>query len=248
MSAQPTSTLALLIDGDNVSPEDAATLIDRVEKYGTARLRRVYGDFTKANLSGWKDCLHEYSIQPVQQFANTPRKNSTDIALIIDAMELLHTGRFAGFCIASSDGDFTQLAVRIREHGVDVYGFGNCNTPKSFRTACNKFVPLNGSDPSDKKTATSASAQTTAKAKIAQNKAMIATLRTAITAVTDDSGRASLTRIGQYLKDHAPDFRKNSGSSQLHKLIEASGIADMEHAEERKNVFVRLKSASRKAA
>lgn len=237
MTVEPTESLALLIDGDNVSPDNAATLIAEVAKCGAARVRRIYGDFSKPNLKGWKDCLHEYSIQPMQQFANTPGKNSTDIAMIIDAMDLLHTGRFVGFCIASSDGDFTQLAVRIREHGVNVYAFGNCNTPQSFRTACEKFVLIDEPG-SDKKAANNAAAQPAAKSP-APDKAMIATLREVIADVTEPDGRASLARIGQSLKQRAPDL----SYSRLHKLIEEHGIADVEWAEDEKTGYVRLKSA-----
>lgn len=226
MTAERAETLALLIDGDNVSSENAATLIAEVGKYGTARVRRVYGDFCKPNLNGWRDCLQEYSIQPMQQFANTPGKNSTDIAMVIDAMDLLHTGRFSGFCIASSDGDFTRLAMRIREHGVNVYGFGNCKTPDSFRVACEKFVCLDAPN-----------------ASVADDNAVVATLRKGIEAVADAGGKASLSRIGQYLKQNAPDL----SYSQLHKLIESSEIADVERAGDGTVEFVRLRS-SRSAA
>ena len=134
------ATLALLIDGDNASPKIVAGLLAEVAKYGVAGVRRIYGDWTKPNLSGWKDCLLEHSIQPIQQFAYTTGKNATDGAMIIDAMDLLYTARFDGFCIVSSDSDFARLAARIREQGVTVYGFGERKTPRPFVTACDKFV------------------------------------------------------------------------------------------------------------
>ena len=115
------AALALLIDGDNASPKIVAGLLAEVAKYGVAGVRRIYGDWTKPNLGGWKDCLLEHSIQPIQQFGYTTGKNATDGAMIIDAMDLLYTGRFNGFCIVSSDSDFARLAARIREQGVTVY-------------------------------------------------------------------------------------------------------------------------------
>lgn len=135
-----TDTLALLIDGDNASPKVDSGLLAEIANYGTASVKRIYGDWTKPNLNGWKECLLEHSIQPVQQFAYTTGKNATDGAMIIDAMDLLYTGRFSGFCIVSSDSDFARLAARIREQGVTVYGFGERKTPRRFITACDKFV------------------------------------------------------------------------------------------------------------
>lgn len=135
-----TKHLALLIDGDNASPKIVRGLMAEIANYGTASVKRIYGDWTAPNLKGWKECLLEHSIQPIQQFAYTTGKNATDGAMIIDAMDLLYTGRFAGFCIISSDSDFARLAARIREQAVTVYGFGERKTPRPFITACDKFV------------------------------------------------------------------------------------------------------------
>ncbi|KKY29934.1 hypothetical protein UCDDA912_g10110 [Diaporthe ampelina] len=132
-------TVALLIDGDNVSAKVIAGVLAEIAKHGMASVRRIYGDWTQPNLGPWKRCLLEHSVQPVQQFAYTTGKNATDGAMIIDAMDLLYTGRFTGFCLVSSDSDFTRLAVRIREQGVTVYGFGERKTPRPFVSACDKF-------------------------------------------------------------------------------------------------------------
>ena len=140
MAIDSAGTLALLIDGDNATPKSITGLLAEIANYGTASVKRIYGDWTKPNLNGWKECLLEHSIQPVQQFAYTTGKNATDGAMIIDAMDLLYTGRFSGFCIVSSDSDFARLAARIREQGVIVYGFGERKTPRPFITACDKFV------------------------------------------------------------------------------------------------------------
>ncbi|KAK5740162.1 hypothetical protein LTR17_004876 [Elasticomyces elasticus] len=139
MTEKP-GNLALLIDADNVSPKIIVGLLAEIANYGTVSVRRIYGDWTQPNLKGWKNCLLDHSILPIQQFAYTTHKNSTDGAMIIDAMDLLYTNRFSGFCIASSDSDFTRLAARIREQGVTVYGFGERKTTTAFIAACDKFV------------------------------------------------------------------------------------------------------------
>ncbi|GAA0956843.1 NYN domain-containing protein [Actinocorallia libanotica] len=132
--------LAVLIDADNARPSIAEGLLAEIAKYGTAHVKRAYGDWTGSRLTGWKDQLLARSIQPVQQFAYTTGKNATDAAMVIDAMDLLYTGRFDGFCLVSSDSDFTRLASRLRESGLTVYGFGERKTPSPFVAACDKFI------------------------------------------------------------------------------------------------------------
>ncbi|CAH0003325.1 unnamed protein product [Clonostachys byssicola] len=142
MDAEATATakLAVLIDADNAQPKIASLVLAEIAKYGTAFVKRAYGDWTTSNLNGWKEQLLSNSIQPIQQFGYTQGKNSTDAAMVIDAMDLLYTNRFDGFCIVSSDSDFTRLASRIRESGLVVYGFGERKTPKPLVTACDKFI------------------------------------------------------------------------------------------------------------
>ncbi len=132
--------LAVVIDADNASPAIIDGLLAEIAGFGTASVKRIYGDWTKPNLGGWKAVLLEHSIQPIQQFGYTSGKNATDSAMIIDAMDLLYTGPFDGFCIASSDSDFTRLAARLRESGKLVYGFGEMKTPKPFVAACDRFI------------------------------------------------------------------------------------------------------------
>jgi len=139
--------LAVLIDADNVSSKVVANLMAEVANYGTASVRRIYGDWTSPNMRSWRECLLEHSIVPIQQFAYTSGKNATDGAMIIDAMDLLYTGRFSSFCLVSSDSDFTRLAARIREQGISVYGFGNRHsTHRAFVAACNEFIYLDAMD------------------------------------------------------------------------------------------------------
>lgn len=132
--------LAVLIDADNAQASIAAELLAEISRYGSSTIRRAYGDWTTTNLSGWKSALLDLAIQPIQQFRFTTGKNATDSAMIIDAMDLLHVGDVDGFCIVSSDSDFTRLATRLRESGHVVYGFGEKKTPKPFVAACDKFI------------------------------------------------------------------------------------------------------------
>ena len=140
MSNKDLARLAVLIDADNASAAVVKELLEEVAKYGTATVKRAYGDWTTQNLAGWKDQLHRYAIQPIQQFSYTRGKNSTDSAFIIDAMDLLYAGKLDGFCLVSSDSDFTRLATRLREAGKIVYGLGERKTPEPFIAACDKFV------------------------------------------------------------------------------------------------------------
>jgi uncharacterized LabA/DUF88 family protein len=140
--AEPTKKLAVLIDADNTQPSIAAALLAEIAKYGVANVKRIYGDWTTDNLKGWKKVLVDLAVQPIQQFSYTTGKNATDSRMIIDAMDLLYSDRFDGFCLVSSDSDFTGLASRLREAGLTVYGFGERKTPTSLRAACDKFIYL----------------------------------------------------------------------------------------------------------
>ncbi|GID30687.1 NYN domain-containing protein [Paractinoplanes brasiliensis] len=221
MAADNDAKLAVLIDADNAQARIIEALLAEIAKYGTAHVKRAYGDWTGPNLKGWKDELLEQSIQPMQQFAYTNRKNSTDSAMIIDAMDLLYTGRFDGFCILSSDSDFTRLASRIRESGLTVYGFGERKTPKSFVAACDKFIyteNLTGPTPSEP-------VQLSARS----NSALVNQLRNAVEAASDDDGWATLSHVGQILTNQSPDFDSRTyGFSKLSDLIGAITLFDLE--------------------
>ena len=245
MAGDNSGTLALLIDGDNASPKIVVGLMAEIANYGVASVKRIYGDWTGPNLRGWKECLLEHSIQPVQQFAYTTGKNATDGAMIIDAVDLLYTGRFSGFCIVSSDSDFARLAARIREQGVTVYGFGERKTPRPFITACDKFVyfdVLNASG-EPKETAAPKAAAKTSPGKAALDRAALDMLMKAVTASADEDGRANLGRVGAHLAKQSPDFDpRNYGFPRLSNLVEASGIAEVERTgENQKIITVRLK-------
>ncbi|HSU99600.1 MAG TPA: NYN domain-containing protein [Roseiarcus sp.] len=248
MAADNSGTLALLIDGDNASPKIIVGLLEEIANYGLASVKRIYGDWTGPNLKGWKDVLLEHSIQPVQQFAYTTGKNATDGAMIIDAMDLLYTGRFSGFCIVSSDSDFARLAARIREQGVTVYGFGERKTPRPFITACDRFVYFDvlnvaGEHREAKGDAAPKAAAMRTRAKTRLDRAALDMLSKAVTASADEDGRAHLGRVGAHLAKQSPDFDpRNYGFPRLSNLVEASGIAQLERAgDNSKIITVRLK-------
>src|SRR6478736_7694237 len=143
-SPPPDRRIALLIDADNVSHTKIAAILAELSRYGTANIRRAYGDWASAGLKGWKDKLHAFAIRPIQQFSYSTGKNATDIALVIDAMELLYTQKPDAYCIASSDADFTPLVMQLKANGHDVFGFGERKTPEPFVNACTTFLYLDG--------------------------------------------------------------------------------------------------------
>ena len=218
--------LAVLIDADNTQPGIIEGLLNEIADYGTASVKRIYGDWTRPNLKGWKETLLDHSIQPIQQFAYTSGKNATDSAMIIDAMDLLYAGKFDGFCIVSSDSDFTRLASRIRESSITVYGFGERKTPKAFVSACDKFVYLDllASDSSR-----DGAAKTKTASDFKQNTRLVNLFRNAVEASSDDSGWANLGTVGSNIAKHSPDFDpRNYGFTKLGELMAATKLFEME--------------------
>ncbi|WP_296665850.1 NYN domain-containing protein [Demequina sp.] len=209
--------LAVLIDADNARAQHIENLLVEIAKYGTASVRRAYGDWTSTQLGSWKGELLEHSVQPIQQFSYTTGKNATDSALIIDAMDLLHAGNLDGFCLVSSDSDFTRLAARIREEGLTVYGFGERKTPKPFVAACDTFVYVeNLAAP---KTATTAAA---AKPAFTRDPKLDKLLAEAVEAAAGDDGWAQLGTVGSNLSRLASDFDSRTwGYTKLTDLMRA---------------------------
>jgi uncharacterized LabA/DUF88 family protein len=225
--------LAVLIDADNAQPAIVDALLAEIAKYGTAHVKRAYGDWTTGTLRGWKDQLLAQSIQPIQQFAYTRGKNATDAAMVIDAMDLLYSGRFDGFCIVSSDSDFTRLAARIRESGLTVYGFGERKTPKPFVAACDKFIYIENLSYAEGaiEPAGEPLAQTTraSVAKLKADNALVSRLRNAIEAASDDDGWAQLASVGQIITNQSPDFDSRTyGYAKLSDLMAATTLFDLE--------------------
>ncbi|MGH6925103.1 MAG: NYN domain-containing protein [Propylenella sp.] len=233
--------LAVLIDADNTSSQIADGLFEEIAKIGEASVRRIYGDFAAQRMKGWAGVLSKHAIIPQQQFAYVTGKNASDIALVIDAMDLLHSGRFDGFCLVSSDSDFTRLAARIREQGTDVYGFGQQKTPESFRQACRRFIYTENLMPSAQ--ATDADARL---AKPLQPpSAATPILRKVIAQVDSEDGWAPLSTLGHRLADLAPDFDPRTyGYKKLSDLIRKTNAFDVEEAEGG-GLRARLKAAQR---
>ncbi|MGN2245851.1 NYN domain-containing protein [Frateuria sp. GZRR35] len=235
--------LAVLIDADNAQPGLAEGLLAEVARYGTAHVKRAYGDWTDNHLRGWKDRLLDLSIQPIQQFGYTKGKNATDSAMIIDAMDLLYTGRFDGFCIVSSDSDFTHLAGRIRESGLTVYGFGERKTPAPFVAACDKFIytdVLGKPDSDNEKPAELAPRMNTQE--LRQDTRLVNLLRNAIEDAADDTGWAGLGAVGSMVSKRAPEFdSRNWGYGKLSGLIAAIGLFETEDRQHGngKHIYVR---------
>jgi hypothetical protein len=227
--------LAVLIDADNAQASVIEALLAEVARFGVASVKRIYGDFTSTRLQQWKNVLLEHSIQPVQQFAYTSGKNATDSSLIIDAMDLMYTRRFDGFCLVTSDSDFTRLAQRLREEGLTVYGFGEKKTPDAFRQACDTFIhtevlrPVSTPTAAPKKAApkktasgTNAPAAPTPAPAAKSEKLPLALLRKAIDQASGESKWAGLGAVGQYISKVRPDFDPRLyGCRKLSDLVRA---------------------------
>jgi hypothetical protein len=227
MVSENAAKLAVLIDADNAQPGITEGLLAEVAKYGTAHVKRAYGDWTGTSLKGWKVHLLAQSIQPIQQFAYTTGKNATDAAMVIDAMDLLYSGRFDGFCLVSSDSDFTRLAARIRESGLTVYGFGERKTPKPFVAACDKFIYIeNLNYPQSPATAAGAGLKPKQAAPVAQliaDTALTNQLGNAVEAASDDDGWAPLANVGHIITKQRPDFDSRTyGYPKLSDLMAAT--------------------------
>ncbi|QDV22206.1 NYN domain-containing protein [Aureliella helgolandensis] len=222
------SPLAVLIDADNTSMSIVEGLLAAIEKLGVASVKRIYGDWTTPGLTQWKKVLLDQSIQPIQQFRYTVGKNATDSAMIIDAMDLLYTSRFGGFCLVSSDSDFTRLASRIRESGTKVYGFGEKKTPLPFVSACDQFVytevflePANATP--------TPLASDTPEMVLRRDQKLLNLLRTAIATASDEDGWTTLSAVGSYINRTSTDFDpRNYGFSKLSELISAIGLFKLE--------------------
>ena len=247
--SNPTSNrrIALLIDADNVSHTKIATILAELSKYGTANIRRAYGDWASAGLKGWRDKLHAFAIRPIQQFSYSAGKNATDIALVIDAMELLYTQKLDGFCIASSDADFTPLVMQLKANGHDVYGFGERKTPEPFVNACTTFLYLDSladaevpapsagpRRPARNKTRKADIAEeiksepaSGLKRAIAQDATLVIALRGGVEAAERDDGWALLSTAGSATKRQAPIDPRNYGVKNFPALFEATGLFEI---------------------
>ncbi len=259
--------LAVLIDADNVPYSNVKGMMEEIAKFGTPTTKRIYADWTKPNANGWKSVLLEHAITPIQQYSYTVGKNSSDSAMIIDAMDLLYSDKVDGFCIVSSDSDFTRLAIRLRESGMKVIGIGEKKTPNSFIVACDRFIYIEVLDGAIKKTRKIANVptkptktisvsttKTTPKQteKEAVNKIdnqTIELIEDTLDAIGDDDGWAFLGDVGNLISKKKPEFDpRNYGFSKLTPMLKS--LTDILEIDEResdkkgiKHVFVRLRLA-----
>jgi len=220
---------AVLIDADNTSPQIAEGLFEEIARFGEASVRRIYGDFSNQRLKSWADILQKYAIDPYQQFAYTTGKNASDIALVIDAMDLLHSGRFDGFCLVSSDSDFTRLASRLREQGTDVYGFGAQKTPESFRQACRRFIYTENLLPEAQSNGPDAPSKP---APLKPPSAAIPLLNKALSQIETEDGWASLSGVGKQVSNLVSDFDvRTYGAAKLSDLVRKTGAFEIDKTE-----------------
>lgn len=241
--------LAVIIDADNVPSEHVKSMMEEIAKYGSPTFKRIYGDWTKPHLSKWKNVLLENAITPIQQYSYTTGKNSTDSAMIIDAMDILYAGKVDGFCIVSSDSDFTRLALRLRESSMKVFGFGEKKTPRPFIVACDKFIYLEilNIDESLENTSTETNKIEEKKSIYKVNQATISLIASSIGDIADDDGWAFLGDVGNLLIKKKPDFDpRNYGFEKLTPLVKSlKTYFDIDERQTTsatiKHVFVRTK-------
>ena len=240
--------LAVLIDADNIPHRLVNGILEEVAKYGTPTFKRIYGDWTKPHVSNWKPVLLDHAITPVQQYSYTQGKNATDSAMIIDAMDILYTGRVDGFCLVSSDSDFTRLATRLREAGMKVFGMGEQKTPGAFRAACDKFIYIEILDSEEQ----AAGAEKPKKIKRKErsiskaDRKLLNLLNSAINDIADENGWAYLGELGNLLIKRRPDFDpRNYGYEKLLPLIKSLPEFEIDERETGKRnvklVYVRAK-------
>ncbi len=239
--------LAVLIDADNISHKHIRNLLIELTRYGTPTIKRIYGDWTKPELTGWKNSLLEHALTPVQQYGYTTGKNSTDSAMIIDAMDILYSGAVDGFCLISSDSDFTRLAVRLRESGKVVYGIGEKKTPIPFISACSKFIYIEILEQTDSESDIDSQSSTRSlvkeqdqdkisgnlsvhKSPVAPvNKALKDLLKSTVSDLSDDDGWTNLAALGTSIIRKQPDFdSRNYGFQKLSSMLKSLNIFEFD--------------------
>lgn len=250
------TNIALLIDADNSPAAKIEEILDELANYGVINIRRAYGNWKSSHLKGWEAVLHEYAIQPVQQFAYTKGKGATDSAMIIDAMDLLYTRKLDGFCLVSSDSDFTPLVMRIRANGLKVFGFGEKKTPEPFINACSKFLylenlgalqaappapALDNAEAATAKSAPPAQPVRQGSKELRGNTRLVSMLRKAVEAAADEDGWAGLGAVGQHISKQASFDSRNYGYAKLRDLFRAIGLFDMEVRGDKQTIYVRDK-------
>lgn len=243
--------LAVLIDGDNIPSAHVKEMMEEIAKYGNPTIKRIYGDWTKPNLSKWKNLLLENAITPIQQYGYTSGKNATDSAMIIDAMDILYSGKVGGFCLVSSDSDFTRLATRLREAGMQVIGIGEKKTPNPFIVACDKFIYIEILKNQDEQEEGSEEKDSQEDNFDKITRKEVTLIRTTISDLSDDDGWAFLGDVGSLLQKKQPNFdSRNYGFKKLTPLIKSIGQFELERREAPKSkhklIYVKNKPKSKR--
>ncbi len=236
--AEQERRIALLIDADNAPAGKIDVILAEVARFGVANVRRAYGDWKNPHLKSWEVCLHEYAIRPVQQFAYSRGKNASDMAMVIDAMDLLYARNLDGFAIVSSDADFTPLVMRLLTDGVKVYGFGEKKTPDPFVNACSKFTYVEALGQREQSGASSATPSRST-ADLHSDARLLQMLRSAVDSASGDDGWSKLGAVGQQIGNQASFDSRNYGYRKLSDLIEATGVFEVRRDD--KTVLVREK-------
>jgi len=232
--------LAVLIDGDNIPSDYIKEMMEEIAKYGNPTIKRIYGDWTKPTLSKWKKVLLKNAIIPIQQYAYTSGKNATDSAMIIDAMDVLYSGQVNGFCLVSSDSDFTRLATRLREAGMKVFGIGERKTPNAFIVACDKFIYIEILENQSKRNKFSINKDKPSRKSTVEEitPEVVQLISSTISDLADDEGWAFLGDVGSLLQKKQPNFdSRNYGFEKLTPLIASMGKFDIETRENQKGRF-----------
>ncbi|MFT4189496.1 MAG: NYN domain-containing protein [Aeromicrobium sp.] len=228
--AAPDLRMAVLIDADNAQAAKVEAILRRVAEYGKANVRKAYGNWRKDELKGWSEKLHEFAIAPVQQFDLTKGKNASDIAMVIDAMDLLHAGDVDGFAIVSSDADFTPLVMRLRQSGAEVIGFGQAKAPEPFRNACSRFFEVEalGADGDDEdQSGESERPQRRTGAQLKQNSRLMSLMRSAIDDAADDDGWATLSQVSNLIRNQSSFEPRNFGYAKFSDLVKAIDLFEV---------------------
>ena len=240
--------IALLIDADNAPASKIDVILAEVARHGEANVRRAYGNWKSQHLGGWEKVLHTYAIRPIQQFAYSTGKNASDMAMVIDAMDLLYARNLDGFAIVSSDADFTPLVMRLRNDGVAVYGFGEEKTPEPFVKACSVFLYLEKLGQQEASGASTTTAKARTMQQLQDNATLVRTLRNAIDAAQGDDGWSHLGAVGSHISNQGSFDSRNYGYRKLSDLIEATGLFEVKKDGQSLSVRGRKPATPRKRA
>jgi uncharacterized protein (TIGR00288 family) len=237
---EPKNNIALLIDCDNVSSKYIDSIINDLSKYGTVNIRNAYGNWKDPRLVGWEEVLHEYSIKPIQQFSYTKGKNASDIAMIIDIMDLLYTKDLSAIALVTSDSDFTPVVTRVLSNGLTIYGYGEEKTPSPFVNACSQFIYVEKLFESTKEDTLTKdkNSKLVNTAALRKDTRLVALLRTAVEQTSEENGWSNIAAVGLYISQNSSFSSINYGYKKLGELIRATELFDIEMQGTKKTIML----------